>query len=107
MAAAHVSLPPATPPVTRDVALLIPGAATVGQVVVVARTTVARATSVELFDLFSGAPLAPGERSAGLRFTFQPTATGADDEAIAAELAAFEGAVLRACGARVRGVEAQ
>jgi phenylalanyl-tRNA synthetase beta chain len=107
VAAAHVSLPPATPPVTRDVALLIPGAATVGQVVAVARTTVARATSVELFDLFSGAPLAPGERSAGLRFTFQPTATGADDEAIAAELAAFEGAVLRACGARVRGVEAQ
>jgi phenylalanyl-tRNA synthetase beta chain len=105
--AAHVSLPPATPPVTRDVALLIPGAATVGQVVAVARTAVTRATSVELFDLFSGAPLAPGERSAGLRFTFQPTATGADDEAIAVELAAFEGAVLRACGARVRGVEAQ
>jgi phenylalanyl-tRNA synthetase beta chain len=102
VAAAHVSLPPATPPVTRDVALLIPGGATVGQVV-----AVARATSVELFDLFSGAPLAPGERSAGLRFTFQPTATGADDEAIATELAAFEGAVLRACGARVRGVEAQ
>jgi len=107
VAAAHVSLPPATPPVTRDVALLIPGAATVGQVVAVARTAVPRATSVELFDLFSGAPLAPGERSAGLRFTFQPAATGADDEAIAAELAAFEGAVLRACGARVRGVEAQ
>ena len=107
VAAAHVSLPPATPPVTRDVALLIPGGATVGQVVAVARTAVTRATSVELFDLFSGAPLAPGERSAGLRFTFQPTATGADDEAIATELAAFEGAVLRACGARVRGVEAQ
>ena len=107
VATAHVSLPPTTPPVTRDVALLIPGAATVGQVVAVARTAVPRATSVELFDLFSGAPLAPGERSAGLRFTFQPNATGADDEAIAAELAAFEGAVLRACGARVRGVEAQ
>ena len=107
VATAHVSLPPATPPVTRDVALLIPGGATVGQVVAVARTAVTRATSVELFDLFSGAPLAPGERSAGLRFTFQPSATGADDEAIAAELAAFEGAVLRACGARVRGVEAE
>jgi phenylalanyl-tRNA synthetase beta chain len=104
---AHVSLPPATPPVTRDVALLIPGAATVGQVVAVARTAVTRATSVELFDLFSGAPLAPGERSAGLRFTFQPSATGADDEAIAGELAAFEGAILRACGARIRGVEGQ
>ena len=33
--------------------------------------------------------------------------TGADDEAIAAELTAFEGAVLRACGARIRGVEGQ
>jgi phenylalanyl-tRNA synthetase beta chain len=107
VAAAHVSLPPATPPVTRDIALLIPAATTVGQVVAVARETITRATAVELFDLFDGPPLAPGERSAGLRFTFQPTATGADDEAIAAELAAFEGAVLRACGARVRGVEGQ
>jgi phenylalanyl-tRNA synthetase beta chain len=104
---AQISLPPATPPVTRDVALLIPAAATVGQVVAAARSAVSRATAVELFDLFAGAPLAPGERSAGLRFTFQPSATGADDEAIAAELAAFEGAVLRACGARIRGVEGQ
>jgi len=104
---AQISLPPATPPVTRDVALLIPAASTVGQVVAVARSAVSRATNVELFDLFAGAPLAPGERSAGLRFTFQPSATGADDEAIAAELTAFEGAVLRACGARIRGVEGQ
>ena len=107
METAQISLPPATPPVTRDVALLIPAAATVGQVVEVARSAVSRATAVELFDLFAGAPLAPGERSAGLRFTFQPSATGADDEAIAAELTAFEGAVLRACGARIRGVEGQ
>ena len=104
---AEVSLPPATPPVTRDVALLIPAATTVGQVVAVARSTVSRATAIELFDLFAGAPLAPGERSAGLRFTFQPSAAGADDEVIAAELAAFGGAVLRTCGARIRGVEAQ
>jgi phenylalanyl-tRNA synthetase beta chain len=104
---AHVSLPPTTPPVERDVALLIPAATTVGQVVAVAREIVTRATAVELFDLFDGPPLAPGERSAGLRFTFQPTATGADDEAIATELTAFEGAVLRACGARIRGVEGQ
>ena len=104
---AQVSLPPTTPPVTRDIALLIPAATTVGHVVDVARKSVSRATAVELFDLFAGAPLAPGERSAGLRFTFQPSATGADDEAIAAELAAFEGAVLRACGARIRGVEGQ
>jgi len=104
---AHVSLPPATPPVERDVALLIPAATTVGEVVAVARTTVSRATAIELFDLFAGAPLAPGERSAGLRFTFQPSATGADDEVIAAELADFEGAVLRTCGARIRGVEGQ
>jgi len=104
---AHVSLPPATPPVERDVALLIPAATPVGRVVAVARETVRRATAVELFDLFDGPPLAPGERSAGLRFTFQPAAAGADDEAIAAELTAFEGAVLRTCGARIRGVEGQ
>jgi phenylalanyl-tRNA synthetase beta chain len=103
----QVSIPAATPPVTRDIALLIPAATTVGQVVSVARTTVTRANAVELFDLFDGPPLAPGERSAGLRFTFQPSATGADDGLIAAELASFEGTVLRACGARVRGVEGQ
>ncbi|MFM9129348.1 MAG: phenylalanine--tRNA ligase beta subunit-related protein, partial [Candidatus Limnocylindrus sp.] len=103
----QVSIPAATPPLTRDIALLIPAETTVGQVVSVARTTVTRATAVELFDLFDGPPLAPGERSAGLRFTFQPSATGADDGLIAAELASFEGIVLRACGARVRGVEGQ
>jgi phenylalanyl-tRNA synthetase beta chain len=103
----HVALPPTTPPVTRDVALIIPATATVGQVVDVARGAVSRATDIELFDLFAGPPLALGERSAGLRFTFQPTATGADDAAIAAELTAFEGAVLRSCGARIRGTEGQ
>ena len=103
----QVALPAATPPVTRDLALLIPGATTIGQVVAMARETVVRATAVELFDLFDGPPLAPGERSAGLRFTFQPSGAGADDEAIAAELAAFEGSVLRAYGARVRGGEGQ
>jgi phenylalanyl-tRNA synthetase beta subunit len=79
----------------------------VGEVLHVAHATVGRATAIELFDLFAGAPLAPGERSAGLRFTFQPTLAGLDDDAIAAELAAFEGAVLRATKARVRGVEGQ
>jgi hypothetical protein len=103
----HVALPPTTPPVTRDVALIIPATATVGQVVDVARGAVSRATDIELFDLFAGPPLALGERSAGLRFTFQPTTTGADDAAIAAELSAFEGAVLRSCGARIRGTEGQ
>lgn len=102
---AHVALPPTTPPVMRDVALIIPAATTVGQVIGVARATVARATSVELFDLFSGPPLAAGERSAGVRFTFQPETTGADDDAIAADLATFEGEVLRTCGARIRGAE--
>jgi phenylalanyl-tRNA synthetase beta chain len=104
---ARVGLPAATPPVMRDVALLIPAATSVGQVVAVARTTVPQATSVELFDLFAGPPLAPGERSAGLRFTFQPVAPGADDDAIAAALAAFDGEVLRSCGARIRGAEGQ
>jgi len=103
----HVGLPAATPPVMRDVALLIPAATSIGQVVGVARTTVSQATSVELFDLFAGPPLAPGERSAGLRFTFQPATPGADDVAIAAALSTFEGEVLRSCGARIRGVEGQ
>ena len=103
----RVGLPAATPPVMRDVALLIPAATSVGQVVAVARATVAKATAVELFDLFAGPPLAPGERSAGLRFTFQPAAPGADDDTIAAALAAFEGEVLRSCGARIRGAEGQ
>jgi phenylalanyl-tRNA synthetase beta chain len=103
----RVRLPAATPPVMRDLALLIPASTSVGQVVAVARTTIPRATSVELFDLFAGPPLAAGERSAGLRFTFQPATPGADDDAIADELAAFEVEVLRSFGARIRGVEGQ
>lgn len=104
---AQVTLPPATPPVTRDVALVIPAAVAVGQIVDFAHASVTRAIAVELFDLFAGPPLARGERSAGLRFTFQPTNPGADDVAITAELAAFEAEVLRTCNVRVRGSEAQ
>lgn len=102
-----VALPPTTPPVMRDVALLLPASTTVGEVMRIARDTVTTATAVELFDLFVGPPLAAGERSAGLRFTFQPTAPGSDDDSIVAELTHFEGAVGRATGARVRGAEEQ
>ena len=101
---AQVSVPPTTPPISRDIALLVPAGVSVGEVVELARTSLGRATTIEVFDLFAGPPLAPGERSVGLRFTFQPDSAGADDGDIADEIVAFEGAAQRAFGARPRGV---
>ena len=98
-------IPPPTPPIQRDVALVLPASVYVGALVALARERVGSATSVELFDLFSGSALSTGERSAGLRFTFQPVAAGEHDAAIEEELDAFVAVAQNELGARVRGAE--
>ena len=99
----QVTVPPSTPPISRDIALLVPAGVPVGKIVELARASLVRAKTIEVFDLFAGSPLAPGERSVGLRFTFQPETAGADDAAIADEIASFEGAAQRSFGAVPRG----
>lgn len=98
-------VPPPTPPIERDMAIALPAGVTVGALVALARTHVGNATSIELFDLFEGGSLGAGERSAGLRFTFQPEAAGAADAAVETALDAFANAARKDLGARVRGAE--
>ena len=97
--------PPPVPPIERDMAIALPAGVTVGALVALAREHVDNATSIELFDLFSGGSLDAGERSAGLRFSFQPATAGAVDAAVDAALDAFAAAATAALGARVRGTE--
>ena len=99
---ARADLPPATAPISRDLALLLPDGAAVGALVALAREHVPGAVSIELFDLFAGGSLAAGERSAGLRFTFQPAEPGSDAGAADA-LERFAGVAARQLGARLRG----
>ena len=72
-----------------------------------AREAVPLAVRIELFDLFSGAGLANGERSVGLRFTFQPPQATALDAAISDELATFTTSAGKRYATRVRGAEAE
>jgi phenylalanyl-tRNA synthetase beta chain len=103
----QVTLPPTTPPVQRDVALAAPTRVAVGDLVALARETVPLAVRVELFDLFSGTGLAEGERSVGLRFTFQPPQATGLDEAISDQLAKFTTGAGKRYATRVRGAEAE
>jgi phenylalanyl-tRNA synthetase beta subunit len=75
--------------------------------VALAREAAPLAVRVELFDLFSGAGLAEGERSVGLRFTFQPPQATALDEAISDQLATFTTSAGKRYRTRVRGAEAE
>ena len=97
--------PPPTPPIERDMAIALPRGVTVGALIALARAHVGDATSIELFDLFTGGSLGAGERSAGLRFTFQPDLAGGADAAVDASLDSFAAAAGTNLGARVRGME--
>ena len=97
--------PPPTPPIERDMAIALPAGVTVGALVAIARAQVKKATSIELFDLFAGGSLGAGERSAGLRFTFQPEAAGGADADVDTALDVFAAAARKELGARVRGAE--
>lgn len=101
----HVALPPNTPPIQRDVALAAPESVLVGDVVSLAGECVPAALQIELFDLFSGAGLPLGQRSIGLRFTFQPQVATELDELINDQLAAFSAAAAERYATRMRGAE--
>jgi phenylalanyl-tRNA synthetase beta chain len=101
----RVSLPPTTPPVQRDVALAAPAEVAVGDLVSLAWESAPLATQIELFDLFSGAGMAAGERSVGLRFTFQPSVAAELDEQIVEQLNRFTSSAGKRFATRVRGAE--
>ena len=103
----RVVLPPVTPPIQRDVALAAPAGVQIGDLVALAQEQVTLAQTVELFDLFSGAGMAEGERSVGLRFTFQPAAAAALDSSVDAQLEAFAASAATRFGTRVRGTDSR
>jgi phenylalanyl-tRNA synthetase beta chain len=103
----QVALPPTTPPVQRDVALAAPAGVAVGDLVALARESAPLAVRIELFDLFSGAGMAAGERSVGLRFTFQPAVATELDEKILEQLTRFTTSAGKRYATRVRGAEPQ
>ncbi len=103
----RVALPPVTPPIQRDVALAAPAGVQIGDLVALAQEQVTLAQTVELFDLFSGAGMAEGERSVGLRFTFQPAAAAALDSSVDAQLEAFAASAATRFGTRVRGTDSR
>jgi phenylalanyl-tRNA synthetase beta chain len=57
---------------------------------------------VQLFDVFSGPPLAEGERSIGIEVVLQPRERTLTDQEIEAECANIVAAVTKATGARLR-----
>jgi phenylalanyl-tRNA synthetase beta subunit len=101
---AQAVLPPATPPITRDIAFALPKQVPVGELVTLARESVSEAVRIELFDLFAGGTLAASEYSAGLRFTFQPSIPG-DDAGADAALTSFSATAEKRLKARRRGDE--
>jgi len=103
----QVALPPTTPPVQRDVALAAPAGVSVGDLVALARECAPLAVRIELFDLFTGAGMAAGERSIGLRFTFQPAVATELDEKILEQLNRFAADAGKRYATRVRGAETQ
>ncbi|MEI6271395.1 MAG: hypothetical protein WCP38_03405, partial [Chloroflexota bacterium] len=103
----RVLLPPGTPPIQRDVALAAPASVLIGDLFMLARESVKFAHAVEIFDLFTGAGMMSGERSVGLRFTFQPEAAAALDDGITTQIDAFTAAAAKKYGTKVRGAEAQ
>ncbi|MGA1431110.1 MAG: hypothetical protein ACO32U_05445, partial [Candidatus Limnocylindrus sp.] len=94
-------------PVQRDVALAAPAGVSVGDLMALARESVPIAVRIELFDLFSGAGMAAGERSIGLRFTFQPASATELDETILEQLNLFVASAGKRYATRVRGAETQ
>jgi phenylalanyl-tRNA synthetase beta chain len=95
------SVPPARyPAIERDLAVVVPEAQPAGTVAAVIRRTGGELLrDVALFDIYRGAPLAPGEKSLAHRLTFQ----SADRTLTEAEVDAAVGAITAALSAEVGG----
>jgi phenylalanyl-tRNA synthetase beta chain len=94
---------PALQPVRRDFAFIV-GNHIFAETIVRAVRSASRklVQDVQLFDVFSGPPLAVGERSIGIEVMFQPRERTLTDQEIEAECATIVAAVTKATGARLR-----
>jgi phenylalanyl-tRNA synthetase beta chain len=94
---------PALQPVRRDFAFVV-GDHIFAETVLRAARSASRklVEDVQLFDVFSGPPLAEGERSIGVEVVLQPRERTLTDQEIEAECASIVAAVIKATGARLR-----
>jgi phenylalanyl-tRNA synthetase beta chain len=94
---------PRFPPLGRDIALVVPESLAVADVAATLQAaggTMLR--RIELFDIYRGTPLGPGEKSLAWRAVFAAEDEALADEAIDAEVGRLVAAVVAAHGARLR-----
>jgi phenylalanyl-tRNA synthetase beta chain len=92
---------PRHPPVERDVAVVVPDARPAGEMSDIIRMAGGPLLGgVRLFDVYRGAPLAPGEKSLAFRLTFQADRTLTEAEVDAAVSTVTN--AMREAGARLR-----
>ena len=90
------------PAIERDLAFVVGESVAAGDVEGVIRELGGPALrDVRLFDIYTGAPLAPGERSLAFRLRYQAGATGTDPVVDASTAAIVEGVSAR-LGGRLR-----
>ena len=94
---------PRVPAVERDLAIVIGEGRSAGEVEQVLREAAAPLLrGLRLFDLYDGAPLAPGERSLAFRLTLQAADRTMTDEEIEAAVGKVVDALAGRLGARIR-----
>ncbi len=94
---------PRVPAVDRDLAVVIRDDQAAGDVERVIRDAAGRLLrGLRVFDVYRGAPLAPGERSLACRLTLQAPDRTMTDEEIEATISSVLGALGRDLGARIR-----
>ena len=94
---------PRVPAVERDLAIVVGDGTLAGDVDrVIRESTAPLLRGLRLFDVYAGAPLAPGERSLAFRLTLQAAERTLTDEEIDATVARVVDALAARLGARIR-----
>tara|TARA_B100002052_G_scaffold28378_2_gene21997 strand:- start:3988 stop:6375 length:2388 start_codon:yes stop_codon:yes gene_type:complete len=103
--ATRYETPSDQPQVRRDLALVVAEEVAVGRLIEIIRNAGSSLLqSVEVFDVFRGQDLDPGDKSIALSLIFQSDTSTLDDEAVEGETTAMIHALGEQAGARLRGM---
>jgi phenylalanyl-tRNA synthetase beta chain len=90
-------------PVVRDIALILPEGQAVGEVVkALEDQREPLVSTIEVFDVYRGAPLAAGEKSVAISLTLQPQGEALQDEQIQGIVTKLTDQACRQTGAKLR-----
>jgi phenylalanyl-tRNA synthetase beta chain len=90
-------------PVVRDIALILPEGLAVGEVVkALEDQREPLVSTIEVFDVYRGAPLAAGEKSVAISLTLQPQGEALQDEQIQGIVTKLTDQACRQTGAKLR-----